>query len=66
MPECEAERRNKQALHAMELDWGAGAFDYAKTRVILTCRNLDQCNQGAPLTTQVAFLQHHYFKSERP
>lgn len=34
--ECEASRRNLQALHAMELDWGSGRFDYGKIRGILT------------------------------
>jgi len=43
MPECEAERRNLQALHAMELDWGSGKFDYAKIRGILTGKESEQC-----------------------
>lgn len=43
---CEAERRNLQALHAMEVDWGAGVFDYAKIRAILTGRNEDECRTG--------------------
>jgi hypothetical protein len=33
---CDAADRNKQALYAMELDWGSGKFDYAKIRGILT------------------------------
>lgn len=40
---CEAERRNLQALHAMEVDWGAGVFNYAKIRGILTGRDKDEC-----------------------
>ena len=35
MPECEAERRIKMALHQLELDWGSGRFDYAGLRGIL-------------------------------
>jgi len=41
--ECEAERRNLLALHAMELDWGAGRFDYAKIRGILTGQPSEAC-----------------------
>jgi hypothetical protein len=36
MPECEAEERILQALYEMENSWGAGVFDYAKIRRILT------------------------------
>lgn len=43
MPECEAGRRNRQALHALELDWGAGKFDYTKIRDILTGRGTEPC-----------------------
>jgi hypothetical protein len=36
---CDAADRNKQALYAMELDWGSGKFDYAKIRGILTAED---------------------------
>ena len=36
MPDCEAESRITRALFALELDWGAGTFDYRKIRDILT------------------------------
>jgi len=35
VPECEAERRIKMALHQMELDWGSGRFDYTGLRRML-------------------------------
>ncbi|MDQ0756094.1 hypothetical protein QFZ61_002081 [Arthrobacter sp. B3I4] len=44
VPECEAERRNVQALHAMEVDWGAGIFDYGKIKGILTGRDNGDCD----------------------
>lgn len=34
--ECDAERRNKQALFELELQWGAGRIDYGVIRKILT------------------------------
>lgn len=43
MPECEAERRNRQALYEMENAWGAGTFDYGKIRRILTGRDQEPC-----------------------
>lgn len=43
MAECEAERRNRQALHAMEVDWGKGLFDYGKIRAILAGSRVEQC-----------------------
>ena len=49
MPECEAERRIKMALHQMELDWGSGRFDYATIRGILDPRDTPKCS--APLVT---------------
>ena len=42
MPECEADRRNRQALYVMELDWGSGRFDYGKIRGILTGHDTPQ------------------------
>ncbi|MFH5878001.1 hypothetical protein [Arthrobacter sp. NA-172] len=35
MPECEAARRNKQALYEIELAWGNGIVDLGKLRGIL-------------------------------
>lgn len=46
VPECEAERRNRQALHTMEVDWGRGVFDYAKIRALLTGRIIETCQGG--------------------
>ncbi|MDQ0854797.1 hypothetical protein QFZ79_002908 [Arthrobacter sp. V4I6] len=46
MPECEAERRNLQALYELELDWGSGKFDYGKIRGILTGRDTVKCTPG--------------------
>jgi hypothetical protein len=46
VPECEAERRNRQALHAMEVDWGRGVFDYAKIRALLTGPIIETCQGG--------------------
>ncbi len=42
-PTCEAERRNLQALHALEVDWGRGVFDYGKIRAILGGRSTEEC-----------------------
>lgn len=42
-PPCEAERRILMALHAMELDWGSGMFDYSKIRGILAGKDTEQC-----------------------
>jgi len=50
MPECEAERRNLQALFEMELDWGSGKFDYAKIRGILTGKATETCESAHPVT----------------
>lgn len=36
MPECEAHRRNKQALYEIELAWGNGIVDLGKLKRILT------------------------------
>jgi hypothetical protein len=46
VPECEAERRIREALHAMEVDWGRGTFDYGKIRAILTSHSSDTCPGG--------------------
>lgn len=46
LPQCEAERRNRQALHAMEVDWGRGVFDYGKIRALLTGRGTQACQDG--------------------
>ncbi|BAS17329.1 hypothetical protein AHiyo8_56320 [Arthrobacter sp. Hiyo8] len=35
MPECEAARRNKQALYEIELAWGNGIVDLGKLQRIL-------------------------------
>ncbi|WP_442545434.1 hypothetical protein ACSBOX_07265 [Arthrobacter sp. KN11-1C] len=35
MPECEADRRNKQALYEIELAWGNGIVDLGKLQRIL-------------------------------
>ncbi|GAB2707217.1 hypothetical protein ACX801_08345 [Arthrobacter bambusae] len=35
MPECEAARRNKQALHEIELAWGNGIVNLGKLQRIL-------------------------------
>jgi hypothetical protein len=35
MPECEAARRNKQALYEIELSWGNGIVDLGKLQRIL-------------------------------
>jgi hypothetical protein len=35
MPECEPARRNKQALHEIELAWGNGIVDLGKLQRIL-------------------------------
>lgn len=43
MPECEAERRIKQALYELELQWGAGHFDVGKIRGLLTGKPSEQC-----------------------
>ncbi len=40
---CEAERRTKQALYALENDWAAGLVDYAKLRDLLTARDGEPC-----------------------
>ena len=51
MADCEAERRNRQALHAMELDWGSGRFDYGKIKAMLTGRDTPDCAEhcGTPV-----------------
>jgi hypothetical protein len=45
MTDCEADQRNLQALHQLELDWGSGTFNYTNIRRILTgtekCTNHD-------------------------
>lgn len=46
VPECDAERRNRQALHALEVDWGRGVFDYGKIRALLTDRSIETCQGG--------------------
>lgn len=43
MADCEAAERNKQALHELELQWGAGRLDYGRIRAILTGRDVDEC-----------------------
>ena len=43
MTDCDADRRNRQALYELELDWGAGKFDYAKIRGILTGKESEAC-----------------------
>ena len=43
MPECEADRRNKQALYVLENEWGQGRFDYAKIKGILAARDTEAC-----------------------
>lgn len=58
-PECEAARRNLQALHALEVDWGRGVFDYGKIRAILAGRSTEECQMdhhriAGALTTTVA------------
>ncbi|MEZ2389277.1 hypothetical protein AB6813_06970 [bacterium RCC_150] len=35
MPDCEAARRNKQALFELELSWGNGIVDLGKLQRIL-------------------------------
>lgn len=35
MPDCEAARRNKQALYEIELAWGNGIVDLGKLQRIL-------------------------------
>ena len=35
MPDCEAERRNKQALYVLENEWGCGRIDLGQLRRIL-------------------------------
>jgi hypothetical protein len=40
-PDCDHERRNKQALYQLELQWGAGRFDYAEIKAILTGNGQD-------------------------
>jgi hypothetical protein len=42
-PDCEAEERNRQAIYQMELDWGAGTFNYAKIKNILTGHDTTAC-----------------------
>ena len=44
--ECEAERRNRKALHALEVDWGNGVFDYGKIRAILAGSSREECPGG--------------------
>lgn len=56
MSECEAGRRNRQALHTLELDWGAGKFDYTKIREILTGRDTTPC--GPCMVTDGLRLEH--------
>jgi hypothetical protein len=46
MPECEAARRNKQALHEIELAWGNGIVDLGKLQRILKVPGGD----GEPLS----------------
>ncbi|WP_104045461.1 hypothetical protein [Arthrobacter sp. ZGTC412] len=46
VPECEAERRIRQALHTMEVDWGRGVFDYGKIRALFTSRSTETCLGG--------------------
>lgn len=48
MPECEAERRNKQALYELELQWGPGHFDVGKLRGILEGKPSDCCAHNEP------------------
>jgi hypothetical protein len=47
VPECEAERRIKQALYVMENDWAAGTFDYGKIKDLLTGKPSEQCAHEA-------------------
>lgn len=48
VPECEAEGRIRQALHAMDVDWGRGTFDYGKIRALLTGHSTETCQGGHP------------------
>lgn len=43
---CEAQRRNRQALHALEVDWGNGVFDYGKIRALLAGLSREECPGG--------------------
>ena len=47
MSQCEAEERNKRALHQLELDWGAGMFDYRKIQRILRGDSPAECDHEA-------------------
>lgn len=51
-PKCEAERRIRQALHALEVDWGRGVFDYGKIRALLTIRSAETCEGGHRATDE--------------
>ncbi len=46
MPDCEAARRNKQALYEIELAWGNGIVDLGKLQRIL--RGTDNGAEPAP------------------
>jgi hypothetical protein len=48
-PQCEAECRNRQALHALKVDWGRGVFDYGKIQAILTGRGTEKCLGEHPI-----------------
>ncbi|MEV8149915.1 hypothetical protein AB0O52_17440 [Arthrobacter sp. NPDC080073] len=43
MTECEAHRRNKQALYEIELAWGNGIVDLGKLKGILAGRDAERC-----------------------
>lgn len=48
MSECEAERRNKQALFILENEWGCGRIDVAAMQRLLRGDNTeDTCCQEA-------------------
>lgn len=47
MPECEAERRIKQAVFLLEQSLGSGRIDLAEIKDVLIGRNTIQCpNSG--------------------
>ena len=43
MAECEAERRNKQALYILENEWGCGRIDVGRLQMILRGNEPDTC-----------------------
>lgn len=43
MPECEAERRIRQAVFLLEQSLGSGRFDLAEIKDVLIGRNTIQC-----------------------